>query len=40
MTGIAAGFEESRAVVQLGDLMVPSGVVYYELAKIKGADEK
>lgn len=36
MTGIAAGFEESKAAVQLGDLMVPCGIVPYELAKLKG----
>jgi nucleoside phosphorylase len=35
LTGIAAGFEDSRAVVRLGDLMVPCGIVNYDLAKIK-----
>jgi nucleoside phosphorylase len=40
MTGIAAGFEDSKAVVSLGDLMVPCGIVAYELAKLKGEDEK
>src|ERR1051325_6432132 len=40
MTGIAAGFEESRAAVSLGDLMVPCGIVPYELAKLNGADKE
>ncbi|WP_435007963.1 hypothetical protein P12x_005229 [Tundrisphaera lichenicola] len=39
MTGIAAGFLESREKVALGDLMVPFGIVPYELAKLEGAKE-
>lgn len=35
LTGIAAGFEDSRAVVRLGDLMIPCGIVNYDLGKIK-----
>jgi nucleoside phosphorylase len=36
MTGIAAGFEDSKARVALGDLMVPYGIVPYEQARITG----
>ncbi len=35
MIGIAAGFPDGPAKVQLGDLMVPEGIVQYELAKIR-----
>ena len=35
LAGIAAGFEDSKAVVHLGDLMVPCGIVNYDIAKIK-----
>jgi nucleoside phosphorylase len=37
MTGIAAGFADGPSSVALGDLMVPYGVMPYELAKIGGA---
>jgi nucleoside phosphorylase len=40
MTGIAAGFEDSRAKVALGDLMIPFGIVPYELAKIEAAKDE
>lgn len=40
LTGIAAGFEDARAKVALGDLMVPYGVVPYELAKLVGQDKE
>lgn len=36
MTGIAAGLADGEFEVQLGDLMVPYGVIPYELAKVRG----